>query len=1303
MTILFFALFLLAFGLVFCGLNRLYRKLAYPLGQRYLHCRTIPAVLLVLLAAANVYTLSYPLEFLDGIINSPALSSFFSLVLPNRAYELVYMLLVHLGLNLMVFLLVMAAAGLVRLLFRRRSSFVDIEEYYGVTRFFHLPWLFAGKFYDENDGVYRLNGKGFAMGIWAGGLKWSFGILWIAELAVLACSILWGSDSWNDTMQIVAKNTYLLPIAGFLLLQEVQFLLEDVSEEEAGSFRSASISETHDASHVSTLMDYYRQSFSRSDALLVSDFREKQAIAQEGLGSNDLGNQQIRDCLQPDVLLVITKQIRQCRKKQSTSYQNALVELLNGRSVNICDQCEGEFLLYLCAYLNYHMSQGKTALMLCRDRKRADQLFKALNQEMQCLNNLYSIWNIRTLEEAEVNSRMSMLVCSVDDFLHHRLFEKRQDFIGDLFCTVFADSIDLFSGNRLCIEQLFGVLRSIDGLNQYIAFSEVNNDSLRTAMEQAVKQEFVPCSNDTVQHPRSGTMVWRGESSCRLQQQLGIGTAMTPYMGTALPLALVAVKFDFPRVYVISNNAPGIFSFNDVLNMSAADISRYTSKDPNLKSQIRFQLDEALQTQDLSITVVSDAACNFLNTLKLWQKYRGTQGSVLHIISPPYALREYFADNFHSKQLAQKSNIFDALISNHLGTKISHMAVLLVALCDKGMTEKELMRKSREYQWEYENVDQLLQDCLKVVLTHQEIHSVYECFHFEEEKIFREDLAEFEVQTRITLIDSTIRRRLRSVSGHAALISKNDQRQTLPILCGNVYNYCLRHQIIPVGGYLYQIHAISPDGIHAEQVLPQDLPEYFQISDFVFDNYRLVDHCVDTGVLDLNLCTADVTRNIYGYLSCSQGNAFAGGNLMVSHIGQCIQTRMDCVNILELSVRKSEFGGKAVETMRLFAYLLKDFAKTLFPVTHQNLYTVLSEGTEENLAEQVLTSGSDASLDDLVCSLIPCVRNAPSADPDRITVYIVEFSCVEFGMVQMLYSRYQNILLMMREYLSWYLTPESDAAYAGVKGRYLHFGSGSVPEVLAPEVLLDFCRKNTAETDDSIEAIQISMDSNMPRCTFCHRPSMSPKVLGDDRRMCAHCKDHQLSQKDEIKSLFTETLRYMTEGYSISLPGNLHVRFQSADAIRRATGNEPGGRVLGFYNYRSRQLWLEARGPKIAIQSTLIHELTHAWQFHDPDFQRILPRVLRKFPKDKRDEIRLLLLEGHAVFLEVETMRRLNEEAYADRLHTISMQRSDVYGVGYRLLRDYILEKNDLGSHMTPFSSMNQLLDDILNGTVTLP
>ena len=1301
MKILFFALFLLAAALLFRVLTGVFRKMAYPIEQRYLHCRMVPALLLAFLAAANVFTLSFPLELLDSIINSYALSPFFSAVLPNRAYELEYMMLVQLGLNLMAMVLAILVVFLVKLIFRNRTGFHDIGDDYGAARLLHLPWLFVRHYYTERDGSACLNGKGFTAGIWMRGLKSSFAILWALELFVVAVSILWGGDTWNEWLLTVTKNWYLLPMAAFLLLQQIQFFLEGTTEDEAGTFGSMEIQETQNGS-ISTLLDASRLTFQRSDALLYSDISADSVPPMDGLGSNDLGNQQLEDCSQPDVLHVITNQLQQCGVRQCEQYQNALSELLNGRSINVCDQCEGEFLVYLCAYLNYHMAQGRTALVLCRDRKQADQLCKAMNREMQRLNSLYSIWSIRTLEGAEVNSRMSILVCSVDDFLNHHIFEKRQDFVSDLFCTVFSDGIHLFSSDRLRVEQLFGILRSIDGIRQYVAFSEANNDAMRTAMEQAVKQEVLPFSNNTAHRPSFGVMIWRGESSCRLQHQLGLGSTMNAYMGAALPLALVAIKYDFPRVYVIGDSVPGFWSFNDVLNSNLKEVFGYLARNANLRSQIRYQPDEALKQQELSVTVVHDTEYNFLNVLSLWYKYCGTKGSLLHIVTPPYALREYFVANFRNKKFSRESSIFDALISSHLGTRISHMMVLLVAMGDKGMTEKELMDKVAEYGWEYDNVDQLLRDCLKVVLTRQEIHSVYECFHFEEEKIFREDQGDFEVQTRITLIDSTIRSRLHNLAGCATLVSKNDQHQALPILCGNITNYCLRHQIISADGYLYQVHSIAGSNIHAEQVLPQDLPEYFQVSDFTFDNYRLSDHCVDTGLLDLNLCTADVTRTIYGYLSCDRGNAFANSTVMVSNIGQPLEVRMDCVNILQLRVRRSEFGDKAAQTMRLFAYLIKDFAKTLFPVTHQNLYAVLSDGADPEQISRVLASGSDASLEDMVCCLIPRLRNTPADDPEHISLYIVEYSCVEFGMVQMLFSRYQNLLLMMREYLSWYLTPESSAEYAEVQGRYLHFGSGSVPEVLAPEILLDFLRKLAPEVPKAADPVQVDIDMDVPPCSFCERPSIFPVVFSDGRRMCAHCKDHQLTQKAEIKSLFAETVRYMTEGYSISLPRNLHVRFQSADAIRKATGETSGGRVLGFYNTRTRQLWLEARGPKIAIQSTLIHELTHAWQFHDPTFRSNLQKVLRKYPKDRQEQIRLRLLEGHAAFMEVHTMRKINEEAYSERLHASYMRRSDVYGIGYRMLHSYILEQGELGSHMTPYKAMQALLQDILNGDVEI-
>lgn len=1304
MKILIFALSLVAVGLVFWGLNRTIRALAYPKEERYLHCRLIPAVVLTLLAAANVYTISGPMQLLDRIINSPVLAYFFNLILPNRAYELVYMLLLMIGLNLALTLLVISVISTVKLLFSRSRTFQDFSEAPLLEKLLHLPWLMVGLFYEDTNGTPQLNSRGFTMGIWVKGFKRSFLVLWILETLVLAASILWGGQRWNETLLAITKSWYLLPMAGFLILEQLQFFLEGIFDEEAGSFGTSTITEEQSSSMM-PLWNAYRQIFSRTNALLYSEISGSHIPVQDGLGSNDLGNQQLDDCRQPDVLHVLSNQLSQCGVLQSEQYQNALVELLNGSSINICDHCEGEFLTFLCAYLNYYMSQGRTVLMLCRDSARAEELCQAVNQQMHRLNNLYSIWDIRTLEGAEINSRMSMLICSVDEFLDHHISEKRRDFTGDLFCAILADGMELFSGDNIQLERLFVILRGIDGIRQYVAFSNTNNDALRTAMEQAIKREFLPFTNDFVHHPYSGVMVWRSESCHQLQRQIGVGGPMSPYLGAALPLALVAVKFDFPRVYLITDSSHGDRSFSDALAMSSKEATTFLGKSVNLKNVLRHHLDEALRTQELSVTVVYDTDYNFFNALMRWKKYGGTNGSLLHIISPPYALREYFAANYNQKRLYLKNNEFDALVSNHLGTRISHMAVLLVSLCENGLTESELMETVKEYHWEYENVEDLLLDCLRVVLTREEIHSVYECFHFEEEKHFCENQSAFQVQTRITLMDATIRRRLHELVGHAQLICKDDQHQTLPILRGNLPNYCLRDQILPVDGYLYQIRSICGGTLYGEQLLPTDLPEYHQISEFSFTHYQQSDCCVDTGLMDLNLCTADVTRRVHGYWSTTGGCAFTGScDVQVSNLGQVQEVVMEGVNILELKVRRSEFDGKAQEAMRLLAFLLKDFSKTLFPMTHQNLFTAVSEGTDADLIPRILALGSKAPLDDIVSSLIPRVIDPPNTDSSFITIYVVEASCIEFGMVQMLYSRWKQVLLMVREYLSWYLESGTPAEGDGssVRGSYLHFGSDAIPGILAPDALLALCRKLTQEDEPASDPVEITMDVDVPKCTFCGRPSLFPTRLSDGRQMCGHCKDHQLTQRDEIKSMFKETVRYLKEGYGIALPTNLHIRFQSADAIARATGGCSDGRILGFYNAGSHQLWLEARGPRIAMQSTLIHELTHAWQFHDPEFSRLLPQVLRRFPRKDRNRMRLLLLEGHAVYMEIESMRKMHEDPYADRIHASSMQRNDEYGQGYRLVRGYIADLGDLGSYMTPYKAMIQLLRDILDGKVTI-
>lgn len=70
--------------------------------------------------------------------------------------------------------------------------------------------------------------------------------------------------------------------------------------------------------------------------------------------------------------------------------------------------------------------------------------------------------------------------------------------------------------------------------------------------------------------------------------------------------------------------------------------------------------------------------------------------------------------------------------------------------------------------------------------------------------------------------------------------------------------------------------------------------------------------------------------------------------------------------------------------------------------------------------------------------------------------------------------------------------------------------------------------------------------------------------------------------------------------------------------------------------------------------------------------------------------------------MEIETMRRLHEYEYAQYMHNFTLMRDDEYGKGYKLIADYLKEKEAEGSHMTPYEAMKKLINGIIDGTVKL-
>lgn len=1281
------SLFLVGVCFLMYLLHKLVLLTAYPKEMRYFHNRCLVGLFLMLAVLFNTVTFSKILLLVDAVINSEALEDFWSFVLPERRYEVVYLILMILLVNLLVLVLTTLLLAGIKLLFSRKMEIVTVSGMTLVGKLKHVPWVFTEMFYQEReeDGTYQVTDRGFTMHFWAKRMKNGMLLLGGGELIFLLLVVFGDSEALAKMAINFVQGWYLLPMGGYLFLEQIQLFLEGEKEFDAGSYGSETIGERWEGK-IEVLPEIYQEEFAGSKALLQSYAGKEMEIVRDGLAFNGLNHAQLDGCEQPEILFLLSNQLKEAGIVQSIAFQNALVALLNGTSINVRDEIQGEFLSYLAVYMNFFVSQEKTFLLLCESKKKAEQIREALEKSLGKINKIHSIWKTADIDMADSNEEMHILVCSYDDFVQHRLVDKRNDFFRTLFTVVLTDVMNFSAQGNVQKELVFTEFEKVRQNLQYVIISQEDNVSLRTAFEYYINEEIISYKNDSMK-PNLHVMVWKEESSHKIQRCLGIGDAQSSYLGVSIPLALVGAKYDLPVISVFSNEKKGYQTYNEVMKMEHQEVARYLGWEMDLDKIIRFDPFSMTESNEIDMFILYDANCNFYSMLWAWMKYGGRQGTMIHIVSPPYLLREYFADNL--ERLIVRNNDFAPLISYQSSLKYSCFLEILIDLGNAGLYEEQLEKKNKEYKWGYKNVTELLSDCLCHVLREQEFYNIYECFRFEEQSVFDPSSDRFEKRTLVRLIDENIRRRIQEQMAFAQVVTKNNKQESIPILKQNISNYFLKGQVVPLGGYMQRIVNINDGMVFAEQVVTTDKKEYCQCSEFSFSDLKLIDECVDQDIVDFNLYTGQANRRIYGYWECNdqlnleKENA-AKLNKICDGQGNPLEVTMNHVHVLEIRMKRSCFGGKSEEAVFLAAFLFQEIFRTIFPANHQNLFTAVEYDPSEDYWDNMLGKTGQMSLEEKLHSIVPFFRGAGN-DPDYVRFYVTEFSGLEMGMVTSLYGNRNRVFQIVQSYLNWYLGKEP--GQGSVKPEYLHFGGEQIPSCFAAENLADFCQKilPVYETQHSNASHPKKIRANHT-CTFCGKPVLFTCKMDDERRMCRSCKQQQISQKDEIKGLYKETVDFLCKTYHIKLRKNIHLRLQSADSIRKRCQISGAGRVLGFYQPGNHELWIEARGPRNAVQDTMIHELSHAWQFDNVN----VTKLKRKYKeKDK------LFLEGHASYMEVDAMRKLGEGEYADHLEEILMMRDDEYGEGYRMLKDYLEAEEKKGSHHTPYEALKELIDQM--------
>lgn len=288
---------------------------------------------------------------------------------------------------------------------------------------------------------------------------------------------------------------------------------------------------------------------------------------------------------------------------------------------------------------------------------------------------------------------------------------------------------------------------------------------------------------------------------------------------------------------------------------------------------------------------------------------------------------------------------------------------------------------------------------------------------------------------------------------------------------------------------------------------------------------------------------------------------------------------------------------------------------------------------------------------------------------------------------------------------------------------FLKFGFDEIDKRIHVEDLMKYLRvhgwTNNALTQarkrDAFEKSTLDLEAEN-HCDFCGRPlsGASYELLNDGRIRCNDCSASSIATVEDLRELFYQTLELMEAFYGIKYRVPINVNMVDARTVAKGAGmvfkpsTEMTARVLGFAQMKRGRysLVMENGSPRLAALDTMVHEMTHIWQYINWDMD--LVKRIFNMGDDRLNKIAVdIVYEGMSVWAAIQYLYQIGETQYAMQMEKVAENRSDVYGWGFRLYREqYPLTKDASLIKLTPYNAFPTLdptrvmefILDLING-----
>lgn len=1112
--------------------------------------------------------------------------------------------------------------------------------------------LFNGisdRFYDGN----TLKPLGENVGFWVRGMKKFFGIFLVIESVVLLVLInLKIMIVPENIVSLFSKNLYMIPMASYVILKQVESFLCGDRRIDDGMVDTDDFGESVIGDY-SPLIKLYESAFGGN--ALISYYINNGDVAEKSLYGG-VTNAQLKRVNNPELLLAIYRNIENRVDNVSPKYIDSLVELINGKNIAVMDAVCGDFNLYYLAYLQHKLSLRSKVLLICDNKLQVADMVRKYKATFSLINKVGELWRIGDLDYiSEKNGNIDVLICTDEQLLNDNLKVRYPEFFEAVSNVSIIDSYAFISRDKAFLVRLFNYIDN--NFVQYVINIPENNSDLKTALEGQIKKDIVVFENHN-ETTNICVMYWKGEAA--LKTQLVLLPNLVNDFSVAYTIALVASKFEVSDINIQAPADVPIYSYrNTAAGEYALTLARefFNNDSVSLDGIVKINNAQVFNQKELVFNIVYDENNNLLALTNMWLSYGGRNCSMIHMISRPYMLRDYFANNL-SQMCGRLSAIKMFVPINLLNVRSAALAFLIKAR--KGVLVEEIQQFAHVNGLQETVAERILEKLLVIVLGEKHGYRVYEDFSFD---TFRKPKFENDryIYTHIVrMTNQNLYEILCRITMDNAKVICENQTLGISINKNDIYNHYLPNQCHSFEGVRYKIKRIQKGEIYVtkDETVTEER-EYTSVYNIsAIDNVSAISSQmdIDNERFTIRMYEADITKTTWGYLEYSNGIDF--GNKNNTELKKLVEPIVEKKrsNYLEI-VFSYSFKENYEKIAALLVVLVRGLLETLLPKNYKDLMVFSNINKEVVVTETVEGAGTTVKVidDEKLLYLHPDIQaeGIQENNTNNISLYIVDYATVETGALSAIAGDIDRVLNIIQQYMGWILSNN------GGKGSYLCFGLDEIPVMFASKELKDWIDNIALKENTPEKVINGNFAIAASRhCAFCGKPILGSGILlGDGRAMCHNCAEHRTNTKHEVKILLKKAYEFIERKYGVKIPPGIKIKFARREEIEK----DAGPHVLGYYMPSKHLIKILRGGPEANVLSTLIHELTHAWQWRVGGV----------------GDLSTMYKEGHSMYVEIECMKETDHREFTTRLEEETERRNDEYGEGFRFWRDYLKEQSD--------------------------